>query len=70
MSEQRRLDEELLRFAGELAAELDRGDEGRLDGFAERCDELLEMIQRVRAVLDASGAVERTPAGAEPEARD
>jgi len=48
------LDAQLARFAEDLTAAL-AGDE-RLDGFAERCDALLELIAEAQAFVAAAAA--------------
>ena len=46
------LDDQLARFAEDLTAALARDD--RLDGFAERCDALLELIAEAQAFVAAA----------------
>lgn len=48
------LDEQIVRFVEDLTAALARDE--RLDGFTERCDALLELIQEARAFVAANAA--------------
>lgn len=48
------LDDQLARFAEDLTAALGRDE--RLDGFAERCDALLELIAEAQAFVAAAAA--------------
>ena len=48
------LDEQIVRFAEDLTAALSRDE--RLDGFVERCDALLELIQEAQAFVAAAAS--------------
>jgi hypothetical protein len=44
-----RFGDELAQLLGDIAAELERGGEARLDGFADRCDALVALFRHLQA---------------------